>query len=51
MQNGKKWKALLGMKPKQILIGIFDSPEQAAWAYYVAAKKVYGEFAKPNFQE
>ncbi len=45
----KKWIARIRPNGIHTHIGIFDSPEEAARAYDVAAKKYYGEFAKLNF--
>lgn len=43
-----KWRAGLKYKGKQHHLGDFDSEEQAAKAYNLAAIKFHGEFAKIN---
>jgi hypothetical protein len=40
-----KWVARIGVRGKQIHIGWYDSPEEAAAAYKAAAIKYHGEFA------
>jgi hypothetical protein len=45
------WRASIEVKGKQIHIGSFKTPEEAAHAYDQAAKKYFGEFAKLNFPE
>jgi len=42
----KKWAAQIGVKRKNIKLGYFDSAEEAANAYCVAAMKYFGEFAR-----
>jgi hypothetical protein len=52
-----KWRAVIsvpgvdGGRGKQRQIGRFDTPELAARAYDAAAKRLYGEFAAPNFKD
>jgi hypothetical protein len=43
----QKWRARL--KDRQL--GLFDSPEDAAKAYDLAAREAFGEFARLNFPE
>jgi HNH endonuclease/AP2 domain-containing protein len=45
----KRWLASIYFENKQITIGNFDSPEEAARAYDVKAKELFGEFARLNF--
>jgi hypothetical protein len=43
--SGSKWVAYIGGYRKTY-IGIFDSPEEPHAAYFAAARKRYGEFAR-----
>lgn len=45
---GGKWIARLRVKGKQLHLGCFDDPKEAARAYDKAALKYYGEFAYLN---
>jgi hypothetical protein len=47
------WRAYVGGRVstgKQIKLGTFHTPEEAAWAYDVWASQIYGEFAILNFE-
>ncbi len=47
-KNANKWKARLGVRPKEIHIGYFNCEIDAANAYDNFAKKYYREYAKLN---
>ena len=44
----KKWRAMIKINRKQITIGRFNTPEEAALAYNIAALKFHGDFAYQN---
>jgi len=46
-----KWVARIKYQGKCRWLGYFDKEEEAGRAYDEAAKKHYGEFARPNFPE
>ena len=48
--NHKNWQAVIGVDGKPIYLGTYPSPEKAAEAYDVAAKKYHGDFANLNFK-
>lgn len=48
-RNHKRFSASLVKDQTSYYLGIFDTPEDAAVAYDIAAKKHFGEFALLNF--
>lgn len=46
-----RWVAMIGNGGKTRNLGYFDTPEEAARAYDVEARRVYGAFARPNFPQ
>jgi len=45
----KRWSSKIKMNYKAIWIGYFDNEEDAARAYDVKAKELFGEYARLNF--
>jgi len=45
----KKWRCRLTLNYKEIHIGTFENEIQAAMAYDISSRDLYGEFAKLNF--
>lgn len=48
-KDRNKWKSTIVMNGKQTLIGSFENELEAAKAYDVKAKELFGEFAHLNF--
>jgi len=46
--HAKKWKSYIKTDKKQHHLGYFESPEEAAMAYNIAAHDLFGEFAVYN---
>lgn len=44
-----KWAARITSDRKRVFLGYFDNDEDAAKAYDLAAKDMFGEFARTNF--
>jgi hypothetical protein len=44
----KRWTARIGANGKRLHLGLFDTPEEAAKAYNLAAVQHHGKFAKLN---
>jgi hypothetical protein len=41
-----RWRALIEVNGKCLTLGTFGTPQQASAAYFAAAQKFYGEFAR-----
>lgn len=51
VKSGNKWIAQIIASGKQIQVGYYSSPEEAARAYDKKAIEIFGEFARLNFPE
>ncbi len=47
--KGRKWIAAVSKDNRRILLGSFETEKEAAEAYDLAVKKLYGKRAKTNF--
>jgi hypothetical protein len=45
-KSRKKWLAYITINKKRVVIGRFDCPAAASFAYQIAANKYHGEFAR-----
>jgi hypothetical protein len=45
---GDRWLARIRVNGKGLSLGVYDSPEEAAFAYNIAATMYFGEFASLN---
>lgn len=50
-KRNRKWKACIYVNRKQIYIGLYSTPEEAASAYDEAAKRHFSQFARLNFRK
>lgn len=45
-KHGRRWRAQIQVNKKKLLLGIFDTPEEAHQAYMDYAQTHFGEFAR-----
>lgn len=50
-KRADRWEAQIKSGRRKIYLGLFDSIEEAAHAYDVAARELFGEFAHLNFPD
>lgn len=50
-KRGRSWTSGIGFKGKWIFIGRFSDPMDAARAYDIKAREIFGEFARLNFPD
>lgn len=48
-KDKQRWQAQIGYRGKNIILGRFAAEEDAARRYDEEARKLYGDFARPNF--
>lgn len=51
LRDNKKWRARVTVGGKRTHIGCFDDETEAARAYDMFAKSVFGDYARTNFSE
>lgn len=49
VSTARPWRTVIGHGGREIFLGSFASPEEAAQAYDTKARELYGEFACVNF--
>lgn len=47
-KQARRWEAYIGSNGRKIYLGLYDSAEEASWAYDNKARELYGEFARLN---
>ncbi|MCJ7609759.1 AP2 domain-containing protein, partial [Candidatus Bathyarchaeota archaeon] len=47
--HGNKWKARIKLEGQNVYLGSFQTPQEAAYAYDAAARRLFGDFARLNF--
>lgn len=47
-RQNKRWRATINKDGKQVSLGCYGTPEEAALAYNRKAAELFGEFARPN---
>lgn len=48
-RRDRRWRAAIGQGNKVVHLGLFIDLDDAARAYDLAARSLFGEFARPNF--
>ena len=50
-ERTQRWQVRIMKEGKRHFIGNFDTPEEGAFAYDIAARELHGEFARLNFPD